>query len=106
MRTYVADTPGDSALLARGGCLIGLALDAQVHDVITADGTVVDDDVPRPERDCVPLSHVSMSRAALRSECAYLLDLEALLVVVTAGASLVRLGLRRGRVRHVDVGHV
>jgi hypothetical protein len=40
------------------------------------------------------------------TECAYLLDLEALLVVVTAGASLARLGLRRGRVRHVDVGHV
>jgi hypothetical protein len=35
--------------------LVGLAVDAQVHDVVTADGAVVDDDVPGPERNGVPL---------------------------------------------------
>jgi hypothetical protein len=35
--------------------LVGLAVDAKVHDVVTADGAVVDDDVPSPEGDCVPL---------------------------------------------------
>jgi hypothetical protein len=54
-RTHVADTPSDSALFARSRCLVGLAVDAQVHDVVTADGAVVDDDVPGPESDCVPL---------------------------------------------------
>jgi hypothetical protein len=58
-RTYVADTPGDSALLARSGSLVSLALDAEVHDVVTADGAVVDDDVPGPESYRVPLCGVS-----------------------------------------------
>lgn len=35
--------------------MVGLAVNAQVHDVVTADGAVVDDDVPRPESDSVPL---------------------------------------------------
>jgi hypothetical protein len=54
-RTYVADTPGDGALLAGGGRLVGLAFNAQVHNMVTANGAVVDDDVPRPESDGVPL---------------------------------------------------
>jgi hypothetical protein len=45
----------NSALFARSRRLVGLAVDAQVHDVVTADGAVVDDDVPGPESDCVPL---------------------------------------------------
>ncbi len=53
--TYVANPPGDGALLRRGRSLIGLAVDAQIHDVVAADGAVVDDDVPRPECDRVPL---------------------------------------------------
>ena len=53
--THVANSPCDGALLARGGCLVGLAVDAQVHDVVAADGAVVDDDVPGPERNGVPL---------------------------------------------------
>jgi hypothetical protein len=35
--------------------LVGLALDAEVHNVVSADGAVVDDDVPCPEGDGVPL---------------------------------------------------
>jgi len=35
--------------------LVGLAVDAKIHDVVTANGAVVDDDVPRPEGNCVPL---------------------------------------------------
>ena len=37
--------------------LICLAFDAKIHDVISADGAVVDDNVPGPEGDCVPLLH-------------------------------------------------
>ena len=48
---YVALTPGHGTLVIvpGDGCcarLVGLALDAQVHDVISADGTVVHLDVP------------------------------------------------------------
>ena len=46
--TYIADTPGDGALLGGGRGLVGLAVDAQIHDMVAADGAVVDDDVPRP----------------------------------------------------------
>jgi hypothetical protein len=53
--THVTNSPRDSALLACGGCLVGLAVDAQVHDVVAADGAVVDDNVPGPERYGVPL---------------------------------------------------
>ena len=38
--------------------LVGLALDAQVHDVVAADGAVVHHDVPGPQRHGVPLLHL------------------------------------------------
>lgn len=40
-RTYIAYSPGYRALLAGGRCLIRLALDAEVHDVITADSAII-----------------------------------------------------------------
>jgi hypothetical protein len=53
--SYVANAPGNGALLARGRGLVGLALDAEIHDVVTADGAVVDDNVPGPESYSIPL---------------------------------------------------
>ena len=47
--------------------MVGLAVDAQVHDVVAADGAVVDDDVPGPERDGVPLEGY-VSFGALRDD--------------------------------------
>ena len=38
--------------------LIGLTLDAQVHDVVPADGAVVHHNVPGPQRHRVPLLHL------------------------------------------------
>lgn len=87
----IADAPCDGALLARGRSLICLTLDAEIHDVIAADGAVVDDNVPRPEGHGVPL-----------------LNLEALLVAaVCAGTGLggLCLGGDDGRIGHVYVGH-
>ena len=63
--TYVADAPSDRTLFAGGGGLVCLTVDAQVHDVVAANGAVVDDDVPGPKRDCVPLcycQHVHLMR--------------------------------------------
>jgi hypothetical protein len=42
----------------------------------------------------------------LSSVCTHLLDLEALLVAVSAGSGLGHLRLRRGRIGHVNVGHI
>ncbi len=47
--THVADSPGNGAFFARCRSLVRLALDAEIHDVVSANGTVVDDDVWRWE---------------------------------------------------------
>mmetsp|Transcript_16529 Transcript_16529/g.39678 ORF Transcript_16529/g.39678 Transcript_16529/m.39678 type:complete len:232 (-) Transcript_16529:279-974(-) len=62
----VAHAPRHCALLARLRTLVGLALDAGVHDVIAADGTVVHNDVPGPECDGVPLLDLEPLLALLR----------------------------------------
>jgi len=51
----ITDPPSCITLFRRSGNLVGLAIDAEVHDVVTADGTVVDNDVPCPQRYGVPL---------------------------------------------------
>jgi hypothetical protein len=45
IQTYVADTPRSIAFFRCRGYLIGLAVDAQVHDMVATDGAVVNDDV-------------------------------------------------------------
>lgn len=55
-QTHVADTPGNRALLARRRRLVRLAFDAEVHDVVAANGAVVDDDIPCPESYSIPLT--------------------------------------------------
>jgi len=54
----VADTPGDGALLTSRACLVCLAFDAEVHNVVSTDGTVIDDDIPGPEGNRAPLLHL------------------------------------------------
>jgi len=65
MKGVVANSPSNRALLTRCGGLICLALDAEVHDVIPADGAVVNDDVPGPEGDGVPFLHLESLLASL-----------------------------------------
>ena len=47
--------------------LISLTLDAEVHDVVPADGAVVHDDVPGPQRHGVPLLHLEPGKNARAS---------------------------------------
>lgn len=101
---YIANAPRDSTFFARGGGLVSLALDTEVHDVVTADSAVVNNYVPGPESYSVPLCHVSPALSRPWSH-AYLLDLEALLIALCAGSGLGDLGLRWGRIRHIYVGH-
>ena len=58
----VAHAPRDCALLRRCRCLVRLALDAEIHDVVAADGTVVHHDVPRPKRHRVPFLYLEPVR--------------------------------------------
>lgn len=85
----VADSPSYGALLASSRSLVGLTLNTEVHDVISANGTVVDYNVPRPKRDGIPL---------LDFEALFL----ALYVSVTALGDLLLLD---GSVGHIDIGH-
>jgi len=55
VESVIADTPRGVAFFRGRGDLVGLAVDAQIHDVVPADGAVVYDDVPSPERDSIPL---------------------------------------------------
>ena len=79
-RTRFSHSPSHGALLAGGGGLVCLTLDAQVHDVvpedsihkprrdspekhlknisIPADRTVVHNNVPGPKSHCVPFFHL------------------------------------------------
>ena len=51
----ITHTPSHRAFLTGGGRLVRLALDAQIHDVISANRTVVHHDVPGPQGYRVPL---------------------------------------------------
>ena len=62
----VAHAPRDRALLRRGRCLVCLALDAEIHDVVAADGAVVHHDVPRPKRHRVPFLNLEPVRITKR----------------------------------------
>ena len=54
-RDAARHAPRHDAVLGGRRRLVGLALDAEVHDVVAADGAVLHDDVPAPERDGRPL---------------------------------------------------
>jgi len=55
MECMVANTPGDCALFGRRGCLVSLAFYAKVHDMIAADGAVIDNNIPSPQCYGIPL---------------------------------------------------
>jgi len=85
VKGVVTYSPRDCALLTCGRGLVRLTLNTEIHDVVSADGTVVDDNVPSPKGDSVPL-----------------LDLEVLLAL----DSTIGLLSDGGRsVSHLDVGH-
>lgn len=75
--------------------MVGLTLDAEIHDVVSADSTVVDDDVPRPQGNGIPLLDLESLLAVLADRIS---RRSALLLSDRTGGS--------GGVCHVDVGHV
>lgn len=75
MERVVADAPRLVALLLRVGNLVRLTVDAWLHDVVPADGTVVDMDVPGPERHGIPLSDLEPLRRGCFDHFSLCLDL-------------------------------
>ena len=61
----VADAPCYRAILGAVRPLIRLALNAQVHDVITTDRAVVHNDVPSPQRHGIPFLDLESLRGSL-----------------------------------------
>lgn len=54
VESVITVSPCNGTLILEPGCLIRLALDAQIHDVIAANSAVVDLNVPGPKCDGTP----------------------------------------------------
>ena len=54
----ITHSPSDCTFFGGHRGLIGLAFNAEVHDVVAADGAVVHHDIPGPQRHGVPLLHL------------------------------------------------
>jgi len=52
----IADPPGHSAFSVLRS-LVGLAFDAKIHDVVSANSAVVHDHIPRPQSHSIPFLH-------------------------------------------------
>lgn len=50
VESMITNTPSHGAFFTGGRSLIGLTLDAQVHDVIAANGAIVNDNVCKQKR--------------------------------------------------------
>lgn len=58
MESVVTNSPGYSALLTCGRSLVCLTFDAKIHNVISADSAVINNNVPCPQSYRVPLLHL------------------------------------------------
>jgi len=54
VESMVAYTPSHGTLLAGGGSLVGLTFNAKIHNMVSTDSTVIDDDIPSPKSYSVP----------------------------------------------------
>ena len=54
MEGMIAHAPSHGTFFRSHGSLISLAFDAQIHNVVSANGAVVNDNVPSPQCDGVP----------------------------------------------------
>jgi len=55
VKSVVTDSPCNGTFFAGGRSLVCLTFDAEIHDVISADGAIVDDDIPSPKSHSRPL---------------------------------------------------
>lgn len=55
VKSMVTDSPRNGALFRSSRRLVGLTLYAKIHNVVPADGTVINHNIPGPEGYCIPL---------------------------------------------------
>lgn len=67
VESMVTDAPCHGALFRSSGRLVGLTFYAKIHNVVPADGTVINHNIPGPEGYCIPLFHFKalLARAAV-----------------------------------------
>ena len=61
----VAHSPGGGAVILAFSHLRGLAVDTGLHDVVLADGAVVDVHIPGPQGYCIPFLYLESFLCAL-----------------------------------------
>ena len=54
VESMIAHAPSHGTFFRSHGSLIRLAFDAKIHDVVSANGAIVNDDVPSPQSHGVP----------------------------------------------------
>lgn len=69
MKGMIADTPSYRAFLICRRALICLTLNTKIHDMISTDGAVVDDNIPGPESNGIPLFHLESLFAITSTVC-------------------------------------
>lgn len=57
VESVIADSPSHGAFLTGRRCLICLTFDTEIHDMISANRTVVYHDIPSPQSDGIPFLH-------------------------------------------------
>lgn len=67
VKSMVTDSPCNSALFRSSRRLVSLTFYAKIHNVVPADGTVINHNIPGPEGYCIPLFHFKalLARAAV-----------------------------------------
>lgn len=76
---YIARAPSHGTIFLTCGVRIGLTFNAQVHNVIAANGTVIYLNVPRPQGDGIPLGHTTLRKRNSRPEHTFLTSKRGLL---------------------------
>ncbi|KAK7799837.1 hypothetical protein U0070_011571 [Myodes glareolus] len=67
MKSMITDSPRNSTLFRSSRRLVGLTFNAKIHNVVPADGTVINYNIPGPEGYRIPLFHFKalLARAAV-----------------------------------------
>ena len=58
MKGMITHSPSHCALFRGYRSLIGLAFNAQIHDMVSANGAIINDNVPGPQSDGIPLFYL------------------------------------------------
>ena len=58
MKSMITHSPSHRALFRGNRSLIGLTFNAQIHDMVSTNGAIINDDVPGPQSNGIPLFYL------------------------------------------------